>query len=61
VKIREFLNQINILSENKLIDIDKELLINNLEDNSCLEICGIAYYDYGGVDLQALKHEDENE
>lgn len=57
--IRELVNQINILAENSLINLDKEVLVHNLEDDNCLEICGIAYFDYGGIDLQAIKPEDE--
>lgn len=59
--VKELVNQINILAENKLIDIDKDIFIHNLEDGETLEICGVAYFDYGGIDLQALKYKDDED
>lgn len=57
--IRELVERINALTEKGYIELDKEISVHNLEDGSILEICGIAFYDYGGIDLQAIKPQDE--
>lgn len=56
--VKELCDSINMLLENGIIKHDTNVSIHLIDYDECADLIGIAYYDYGSFELQALKEKE---